>query len=230
MSLLINNELIWISIPRCASTTTESILINSELNIKKYSLLIKNEDKHYHIKKSHLYDEFGIKETICITRNWFDRWMSALQYFFDGTKYIHNLETIINYEDIDNEFVYKNFDYDFTNLLNNGYVDETTKWQNWETIYSKLVKTDNLEFSGHISMFLSEKYWKENEYCTYEFDIKNIHFFYDFLSKKYNVKFKNIEKKENKNRETKSKIIVNDEFKNFIWDRFEKPFIKSKLL
>ena len=106
MALLINNDLIWISVPRCASTTIEYDLLNSELEIKKASLLLENEDKHFHIRKSHLYNEFGIKETICITRNWFDRWMSALQYFFDGTQYNHNLETIIEYKDIDNNFIY----------------------------------------------------------------------------------------------------------------------------
>ena len=38
MGLLINNELIWISVPRCASVSIESALLNSNLNDIKEAL------------------------------------------------------------------------------------------------------------------------------------------------------------------------------------------------
>jgi hypothetical protein len=228
MSLLINNELIWVSIPRCASTTIENDLLSSNLDITKSELL--KDNKHFHIRKSHLYDEFGIKETICIKRNWLDRWLSALHYFFDATKYIHNLETIIEWEEITNDFVYKNFDYSFTNKLHNGFIDDKEKWKNWEIIYKKLVRTNNLEYLGHISIFLSENYWKEGENCTYEFDLSNISEFYKFIENKFKKRFEREITKQNKNNPNQSKIIIDDTFKNFVWDRFEKPFIKSKII
>ena len=37
MSLLINNDLIWVSIPKCASISIETALLNSNLNITKFS-------------------------------------------------------------------------------------------------------------------------------------------------------------------------------------------------
>ena len=47
--LLINNELIWIAIPRCASVSIENSLYNSSLNIKKI------------ISERHLIEEFNNK-------------------------------------------------------------------------------------------------------------------------------------------------------------------------
>ena len=34
MSLLINNDLIWISVPKCASVSIETALIDSEIDIR----------------------------------------------------------------------------------------------------------------------------------------------------------------------------------------------------
>ena len=67
MSLLINNDLIWISVPKCASISIEHALINADLDIKllsEYRYSHRTDLVHGHYRKSQLFDEFGIKETI----------------------------------------------------------------------------------------------------------------------------------------------------------------------
>ena len=92
MSILINNNLIWVSIPRCASLSIEKTLMNiKELKTKHFldynNLILQNkiDEKipfHYHIPLDLLYRRFGKKESICITRNWFERWMSSFEHIF----------------------------------------------------------------------------------------------------------------------------------------------------
>lgn len=72
--LLINNKLIWISIPRCASVSIENSLYNSSLNIKKIiserHLIEEFNNKikyHSHSRKRDCIHQFGYKDTICVT-------------------------------------------------------------------------------------------------------------------------------------------------------------------
>jgi len=237
MGLLINNELIWVSIPKCASFSIERALINSSLNIKKLKKDELNSDKHSHHPTSILFEEFGIHETVCIKREWCDRWISGLKYLFDtihdSTKYTE----IIKWEDVDNNFIYNIFDKKSINLLYNA----NSLNNNYADIFLKFIKEDELhpleykengETKVHIvptvCVLLSQNYWKKNNPCTYEFDIKEINNFSNFIYNKFGERL-NIEEL-NKSPKTESKIIVNDELKNWIWDNFEKRFQKGKQL
>jgi len=85
MSLLINNDLIWVSIPKCASMSIERALLDSDLNITPHSSIthIVEESKlHSHIKKSELFKDFGIRPTVGISRDWMDSWLSALEFIW----------------------------------------------------------------------------------------------------------------------------------------------------
>ena len=64
MSHLINNELIWVSIPKCASYSIEQSLRNSKLNLE----LIDENDKtsHHHAPLNRCLEQWGNKETVCI--------------------------------------------------------------------------------------------------------------------------------------------------------------------
>jgi hypothetical protein len=75
---------------------------------------------------------------------------------------------------------------------------------------------------------ISEQYWKSNKKCTYEFDIKDIDKFVDFIENKFGERLI----LENKNKSTKrtNKLIINDELKSFVWEKFEKPFEKRNQL
>ena len=65
MSYLINDELIWILTPKCASYSIENALKNSNLKIENFnppSTIFKEKHNHYNLQKS--FTRFGKKETI----------------------------------------------------------------------------------------------------------------------------------------------------------------------
>ena len=79
-----------------------------------------------------------------------------------------------------------------------------------------------------ISTLFSQNYWKDNNKCDYEFDINEINKFVDFIEEKFGEKL--IIDKLNSNSKTKSKLVLNDELKSFVWDKFEKKYNKKNHL
>lgn len=220
MGLLINNDLIWISIPKCASIAIEDALLASSIPIKEHRQVerMPKEINHVHIKKSNLYREFGFRETVCINRDWLERWISALQFFFESAEMLHGNTPVISWSDVDNDFVYKTFTVDFVNTL---YSEDESKIRE---LYKSLMKNTVQVLDGTMSVFYPANYWKDNEPCTYEFDIDEMDKFVDFIEGKYGEKL--VLYHSNRNSFTKSKLVLDDKLKNFIWDRFEKPFYK----
>jgi hypothetical protein len=226
MSLLINDGLIWISVPKCASISIERALINADLDIKLYSeykYAFERNGMHSHIKTYELFNEFGIHPTVCITRDWFDKWLSGLEFIWSRILNA-NLIPIVDWSEIDNQFIYKTFDIEFSNKLH--YTDQ------YDVLFRKLINNPIVEINKNapsiLSVLLSQNYWKENQSCTYEFDIKEIHKFEEFIQKRYGVPF-NIPHL-NSTPKLKNKIEINDELKNYLWNVFEKPFEKRNSL
>jgi hypothetical protein len=234
MGLLINNELIWLSIPRCASVSIESALLNSNLNIKRLDVDLRYKDVHMHFKKSTLYEQFGIHKTISIKRDWFDKWMSSIQHLFYLMDLTKIYTPILKWEDVDNDFIYKTFDDKFIDTLYSTEIDE------WDDIHLSLIKEKELKeiyhFNGSkipnkngiISVLLSQKFYKENKNSDYEFDITEMDKFSDFIYDKFGERL--IIPKLNESKKNKSKIIVDDKLKQWVWDKFEKPFEKRNQL
>lgn len=235
MGLLINNELIWISVPRCASNSIEKALLNSNLNIQRLKIDANYEDVHMHFRKSILFEHFGIHKTICIKRDWFSKWMSSVQHLFEWLYFTKIYTPIIKWEDVDNEFIYKTFNTDFLNALHSRDVNS------WDMIMLSLIKEtklidkvyDNNETllpngDGIIGVLNSQNFYKENTKTDYEFDISEIDKFSDFIFNKFGERL-NIEKL-NSSSKVNSKIIVDDELKQWVWDKFEKPFEKRNQL
>lgn len=230
MSLLINKELIWVSIPRIASTSIENGFIDSNLEIEHIDFpnfrnifntgYFNEKPYHTHYKLSDLKKHFGNKESFCIRRDWFERWISALSHFWDLAQ-DKNSETIIRYSQIDNDFIYNMFNKEFSNtLLTKGGLAICT---------SKLIKNSHLlnrKFQNISHLFLSQYYWTDNTKCDYEFDIYDIQKVKNFIENRFNsqIEFSHI----NNSIKKESKIIIDDKLKNHIWETFEKPFYKSK--
>ena len=222
MSILIKNELIWVSIPKCASMSVEDAILNSNLEIKRHSYAIKSEPLHTHIGVNKLKEEFGNKETVCIKRDWFEKWLSALQFCFETIIVRDGNIPIIEWKDIDNQFVYNTFTNDFVNLL---YSEEKNSLNE---AYSKLIKNKQVNEENRLSALFSQNYWKEDNKCDYEFDIRDMDKFISFIEEKFGDRL--IINKLNENPKTKSKLIINDELKSFVWERFEKRFNKKNYL
>lgn len=222
MSILIKNDLIWVAIPKCASMSIEDALLKSKLDIKRHSYSIKSEPLHTHIGVHKLKEEFGNKETICIKRDWFEKWLSAIQFCFETIIPSDGNSPIKKWEDIDNDFIYSIFTDEFVNLLYSEKNDSLNE------CYSRLILNGKITEKNRLSALFSQNYWKENNKCTYEFDIREMDKFADFIENKFGERLEI--HKINENPKTKSKLILNDELKNFVWEKFEKRFNKKNYL
>jgi hypothetical protein len=224
MSHLINDELIWISIPKCASISIETSLKNSKLKLAPYEPNIKF--LHYHISLNECFSKWGRKESVCITRDWVSKWMSALNFIWDSIE-LSDYTPICKWEDIDNEFLYKTFNVNFVNTLH------SMEFHNpgFKECFLKLVKEKHPPIkneAGWVSSLISQKYFKSNRKCTYEFDISEIDKFADFIEDRFGERL--IVEKINQSTKRPNKIIVNDELKQWLWDNFEKRFEKRNVL
>jgi len=239
MSILINDDLIWIAVPRCASTSIEKNLLNSNSNsnlncehIRNYEKIIKKHKKdkkqpiHFHYKVDLLYNKFGYKDTICIKRDWFERWMSSLLHLYYTIR-ADGFTPIIDFEDIDNDFIYNVFDIEFVTDLY-SFDDERQM-----VCYSKLIKESfdivkekSIKYKG-VVMLLSQNYWTDNEKCTYEFELKEIDKFEKFIEDRYNIEFKL--KKLNSDTKLKSNIVGDDKLKKYLWGLFESQYVKKSI-
>jgi len=244
MSLLINDELIWVSIPKCASMSIETGLLQSNLKIKKwgreidpvYSEIRKNNrlfTYHIHIPLNELYQEFGKKETVCVTRDWFDRWLSALNFIWDELEiYIKNSKLVCEWEELDNKKLYEIMDSSFINALHSINVYGDIKGNNimkcishFLSNRSEINELNVKNFSGALGVLISEKYWKSNTKCTYEFDVKELDKFCEFIEKKFGEKIEI--PVINKSSKRTNKIIKDNKLSNFIWENFECRYDKS---
>lgn len=228
MSLLINNELIWLSVPRCASHSIENALYNSDLKIQHREFEFANLKPgdegfiHRHLYLKDLRDLWGYdKKTIRITRDWFERWMSALEHLW--TSMIHTGNTpIIKYKDIDNAFIYDTFNKEFANVL---YSDNGQSKIFYFLVKDFILLEDNSN-SAKTGLLWSQNYWLAGEKkCDYEFDIKEVNKFAEFIEDKYGEKIKI--NHDNKSTKVKNKIVVDDKLKSHVWDIFESPFVKT---
>lgn len=235
MSICLNDDLIWISTPRCASMSIEkSIITHPNINYKH--IVDVNPDykdmknQHVHVNVENLKFYFGKLETVRITRDWFERWLSSFEYIWQSIE-LYKLTPRYNYAEVDNDFIYKIFTDSFVQKLQ--ILDDNT--DNLIELYLLFINEKLIEFKEHDIVYTglralnSQNIWTNNEKCTYEFDIKEIYKFEDFISKRYNIDFKL--KHINKSSKLNNKIIINDELKNFVWSKFEEPYIrKNKLI
>jgi hypothetical protein len=230
MGYLINDNLIWVITPRCASNSVETALINSNLKSKKYNNIF-NQERHIHVSLDKCLDYFGKKETVCITRDWFERWMSALNFIWDKIEYQTPFEPICKWEDLNNDIIYNLFDSNFISDLH--YITE----DGFKKCFFKFLKTEKEKvlkitpdstIVGIPCTLVSEKFWKSNKKCTYEFDITELNKFVDFIENKFGERL--LIEKLHTSTKRESKITVNDELKSFVWNNFEKIFEKRKQL
>lgn len=228
MSYLINDDLIWITTPKCASYSIENALLNSNLKLKRYNEHFKRH-MHSHVSLNECFNMFGKKESVCITRDWFEKWLSALNFIWDIIELHTEYTPICKWEDVDNEFIYKAFDDEFVNILYS--LDEGCT----EKCFIRLLKENSKnitdipeEIHGIMGVLIPDPYWKSNQKCTYEFDIKELDKFSNFIESRFGEKL--IIERKNTSTKRPNKILVNDELKSFVWEKFQKRFEKRNQL
>jgi hypothetical protein len=238
MALLINDELIWVSIPKCASVSIEQSFYNSNLQLRISNYVISNNYRHTHVPINLLQKEFGLKETICIKRNWFDKFLSSFEYIYtkinemnselENNKFIFK----VKWEDVDNNFIYETFTDEFIHKL---YEDDEI--ENLKYCFNQIIDTTemkNINIRRYedayqvVSILKSQQYFKNNRPCTYEFNLDELDKFVLLVEQKFGEKLKI--NKLNSFPKIKNKIFVDDNLKKFIWDKFEKRFEKRNEL
>lgn len=235
MSLCINNNLIWVSIPKCASFSVESALINSELKIRlleKYKKFIEKRkytelSKHAHYPLKELYNEFGILETFCITRDVTERFISGLKHTLWMYEKTFGYEPVIFHNKLNNNFIYDNIDEEFINNINSDIKEDNIKCAE-KLIKNKLTDASDIERIASLIWILKpQNFWKDNKKCNYEFSINNLNELENFIYSKYNVKIKI----PILNRMDKNNYIVYDEkLKNYCETILNKNFQLKKTL
>ena len=233
MSICINDDLIWISVPRCASISIENALLNSSLPINNYMYgNAASYPQHKHITLSKLYNKFGKKETIVIKRNYLDRWISAFQYMLSMYER-KNIDISKKWADVDNNFIYDFFSKEYIDLIYSFDFNGLDLLSHQEKIrFNEVTKLDlteelNIQLTPYAPL-LSQMHWVDNQKCTYEFDISEIDKFEKFISDRYNTNFK--VKKLNESPSIKNNIIKDDKLKKWVFDNFEKRFTKTNKL
>ncbi len=224
MSLLINDEIIWISIPRCASNSIERSLYSSKLKIdhsdQNYWNLKPGDAgfEHKHFNLCDLRSLWPNKKTLRIKRDWFDRWNSSLEHlWYTMKKYEHVPK--IEYSQIDNEFIYRTFNREFGNVL----YGEGGKYNMFKYLIHNFTPTEKFKADIKTGVLLSQNYWLSGEKkCDYEFDINNLHGFKNFIWERYGEKLEIPHS--NKSRKLKNKIIPDEKLKKHVWEVFERPF------
>jgi hypothetical protein len=229
MSYLINNNLIWIITPKCASYSIENSLLSSNLKLKRYNELLP-KNKHIHVSLDRSLKYFGNKESICITRDWFEKWISSINHIWDLIEYESSFEPICKWEDLNNEIIYNILDKNFIDNLHLATLEDTLKcfFNFLKPNQEKLVESSKSPILQIATTLISEKYWKSNRNCTYEFDIKDLDKFVNFIENRFGEKL--VMEKINQSTKRPNKIIINDELKSFVWNNFEKRFEKRNQL
>ena len=143
----------------------------------------------------------------------------------------NSLEPLYKWEDLTNEHIYKIFNTDFMNYLNIGNKDG---YQECFMKFTRKKKEEVLEIHDIQRIIeipctlISEKYWKNNQQCTYEFDIKDLNKFVSFIEDRFGERL--IIERENESTKKPNKLIINDELKSFVWEKFEKTYEKRNQL
>ena len=227
MPILIENELLYLAIPKTGCISITNAIIRSNLNYElapvlkkeydKYKELIESKNHEFNIGPNHyrldqLKKEFGNKKTISIKRNHLDRFISAINFSYRLFE-IKNIKPKIDLNKIDNEYIYKLIDDEFVFLVENYDFVKVLKYFSDDCNYKK----KDLEF---LFTFVPSSFMKCGYKVDYEFDISELHLLEKFLNDRYgsNVSIQKL----NTTGDMVSGIIKNTELSNFIWDKFEK--------
>lgn len=237
MSILIENEFIYLAIPKSGCISITNAIIKSNLNYELAPVLKTEYDKHkeeinakdseyiiktFHYRLDQLKSEFGNKETISIKRNHLDKFISALNYCY----YVferENLKPKIGLNEIDNEYIYRLIDDNFVSSIENNRYGQVLKY--FVDDFSQIKNDTRLSF---LYAFVPSSHMKCGYKIEHEFDITELHLLENFLNDRYGS---NLEiKKLNVSEPNSNGIVKNTELSDFIWDKFEKKYHNRSLI
>jgi hypothetical protein len=228
--MLVDNKFIYLSLPRCASTSFHISCVKNNLDIKfakssennqQYDLLLSNEDlikkmTHIHERINELDIAFGNRyEIISVNRDRHERFLSLWKFFIKESKTygneVHQIVKSLTIEDI--------LWFDVSQL-------DKTRIQN--TIDTFLIKHNLInkvdDFFKNLLFILWQptSLWHNNDKRIIWFDFNKIDELETWVSNKINKPFKLEHTNSSKN--IKTNLILNDNFikiYNNKYDRFD---------
>ena len=222
--ILIDKRLMYVATPKTATQSIKAAIVNSGIPFEEFHNYVTPGDTHYHVSLSEMISKWGMKESFCLERDWFERWFSGFTYIIYGYLHYDNLEPRFKLEDIDNNFIYETFTRDFVNTL---YSPDKNDLRKIQQVF--LHDPGKLEHPGRVKVLCSSNFWKSGRKCTYEFNFKELNKVSTFFEENFNCRFKVPNLNDTKSIFRLSNVVINDELKSFVYNRFEKRF-NNKLL
>jgi len=244
----LEKNLILLNIPRCASYTTEHAIIKSDLS---YQYIVPNgpdtstvtignssatskEDfydklstkvmiPHVHVKLNDMYKNFGVHESVGITRDYLDRFLSTLRYFYKSAME-SKIPLVKSIDEVTAEFLIETFNIEFFNT-------SESREEDTSLAVEKLIKSEAVEFSKPFNfpvIFNSIKWWTSGQKLTHEFDIKELDKFKEFIENRYNTEITLVDKNRDIHVDFPN-LIINDKLRDHIWNTVEKKYHVKKL-
>lgn len=240
--MLVENKFIYLSLPRCASSSFTASCINQNLKItrlkkeldieaqnKKYNVDVNKVDytvfeifpfDHVHEPLNELRDKFGRSyDVISVKRDKYDRFISLWGHFLNSMYVIKNIDT---FEKCINLTMNDIFFYKTTDLQSKESIEYQTE------IFKKTHKLDNIGYLGNeILKVLISPYsvWHNHDPNIIWFDFNELYKLEEWVSDKLNIDFKLM--KLNSSNHFDSKLELNDEFKEK-YDSIYLPYDKVK--
>jgi len=222
--ILLDRRLIYVATPKTATQSIRAAILESGIPFEEFLPDDSSEDRHYHITLSEMISKWGVKESFCLERDWFDRWLSGFIYVMFGYLNYPNLKPKFCAEDIDNNFIYNTFDSELVNIMHAPDKNDLRSIQK-KFIYNP----EDLIHPGRIKVLCSSKFWKSGKKCTYEFDFKKLDTVKSFFEQNFNCEFSIPVLNSIKSNIDLPNLEINDELRSFVYQTFEKRFNNNLL-
>lgn len=213
--MVINDEVVFIPIPKNASWSVEDTCIEYGFNLKYPNVLwensikhkIKNPYKHIHSSLSYLTETFGINyDFVCIIRDSTDRFISAWKYFIQAMVEILPENDSKKIKNLGNEFVISFFIENIDDFKKSYYsieirIELLIKLLNKMNVIGDININDEFKkrYAIHILSFVSQYQWIQSSGVKVkQFRFDNLNEFENYLSNKLNTNFKLIHKNKTK--------------------------------
>ena len=231
--MLVENKFIYISLPRCASTSFAISCAKNRLNVKtlinehqieynNIDITLNNEiiaDSFYHVHQplDYLESKFGNNyEVISVKRNRYQRFLSLWYHIIDEenrTGLIENYNKLIKMDEND---IF--FDITPSDVLRDTHQEYVSHF---------IMKHKLIEYEGRLANMLSVLFlpcstWHQNNKKIIWFDIDKLYELEEWVSNKLNINFKL--EKINSSKHVTGNLKMTDNFiekYNTIYDRFD---------
>jgi hypothetical protein len=253
--MLINNQFVFLPIPRSASTSvyvsTKTWEIPIDFGIKKTNQIFKNnlienyDATHYHYDYLILKTAFPNKPFVGIKRDSTDRFISSVYYLLDFF-YKNNFELDYDFKNFNtNDFIsfFKEFYLEFNEFIikNKSFGNIKKRVQFIDKYFYKVNKknknikldiniNDNNtdEISASFLCVLLSQYYYGLQYCDEIIEIKNIKILEDKI-KLIKPNF-NLIKINEKSKNLKLNLEKTIELEEFVYEYIDKPFLKKSII